>query len=73
MFNNQPNNNMPKMADIDIVNKTFNSSSGTDVRDTKMLKGEAQNSLFGKNVTKQDVRSGGKSEFGKLGGQPTVK
>lgn len=57
----------------DVVNKTFSTSSGKDVKDTQMLKGEAKNSLFGKNVTKQDVRSGGKSEFGKLGGMPTVK
>ena len=47
---------------------TFNSSSGTDVKDTKMLKGEAQNSLSGKNVTKPDVRAGG--DKGKLGGLP---
>lgn len=57
----------------DVVNQTFTTSSGKDVKDTDMLKGKAQDSLFGKNVTKQDVRSGGKSEFGKLGGTPTVK
>lgn len=61
------------LRETDVVNKTFSTSSGTDVKDTQMLKGEAKNSLFGKNVTKQDVRSGGKSEFGKLGGMPTVK
>ncbi len=43
-----------KLAD---VNSTFDTSQGRDVKDTKMLKGVAQNSLFGKNVTKQDVRS----------------
>lgn len=63
---------MAGMADIDVVNKTF-PMSGKNVEDTQMLKGPAQDSLFGKNVTKQDVRSGGKSDFGKLGGQPTVK
>lgn len=57
----------------DVVNQTFTTSSGKDVKDTDMLKGKAQDSLFGKNVTKQDVRSAGKSEFGKLGGTPTVK
>ena len=57
----------------DVVNQTFSTSSGKDVKDTQMLKGGAQDSLFGKNTTKQDVRSGGKSEFGKLGGNPTVK
>lgn len=63
---------MPKLADMDVVNKTF-PMAGKDVKDTQMLKGGAQDSLFGKNVTKQDVRSAGKSDFGKLGGQPTVK
>jgi hypothetical protein len=61
------------LREKDVVNLTINSSSGKDVKDTQMLKGEAHNSLFGKNATKQDVRSGGKSEFGKLGGMPTVK
>lgn len=64
---------MPNLRDKDVVNMTFSTSSGKDVKDTQMLKGEAKDSLFGKNTTKQDVRSGGKSEFGKLGGQPTVK
>lgn len=61
------------LRETDIVNKSFTSSSGTDVKNTQMLKGEAKDSLFGKNTTKQDVRSGGKSEFGKIGGNPTVK
>jgi hypothetical protein len=60
------------MPDIpDIVNKKYTSSSGKDVKDTKILKGEAQNSLFGTNSTVQDVRSG--TEPGKTGGRPTVK
>jgi hypothetical protein len=49
---------------------SFTTGSGTDVKDTKMLKGEAQNSLTGKNSTKPDSRSMGKSSFGKLGGLP---
>lgn len=61
------------LRDKDVVNMTFSTSSGKDVKDTQMLKGEAHNSLFGKNTTKQDVRSQGKSSFGKLGGNPTVK
>lgn len=64
---------MKCLRECDVVNMTFSTKSGTDVKDTQMLKGEAQDSLFGKNVTKQDVRSGGKSDFGKLGGTPTVK
>ena len=56
----------------DVRSMSFNSGSGTDVKDTKMLKGEAQNSLVGKNVTKPDVRSGGKSTFGKLGALPML-
>jgi hypothetical protein len=60
------------MPDIpDIVNKKFTSSSGKDVKDTSILKGEAQNSLFGSNSTVQDVRSG--TAPGKTGGRPTVK
>lgn len=54
----------------DVRDMTFTTGSGTDVKDTKMLKGEAHNSLTGKNVTKPDERSGGKSTFGKLGGLP---
>lgn len=64
---------MPNLREKDVTNMTFTTSTGKDVKDTKMLSGEAQNSLFGKNVTKQDVRSEGKSSFGKLGGMPTVK
>lgn len=60
---------MPYMEDI--INKKFTTSSGKDVKDTQMLKGEAQNSLKGKNSTVQDARSGGPE--GKMGGKPTVK
>ncbi len=49
----------------------YTTSSGKDVKDTKMLSGEAQNSLTGKNSTVQDSRSEGVS--GKTGGRPTVK
>jgi hypothetical protein len=60
---------MPDMGDI--VNKRFTTSSGKDVKDTKQIKGEAQNSLSGTNSTVQDSRSSG--DNGKLGGRPTVK
>ena len=56
--------------DMDILNKTFSTSSGKDVKDTKMLKGEAENSLSGKNSTKQDVRS---CSCSASGGAPKVK
>lgn len=51
-------------------NQTFSTSSGKDVKDTKMLKGEAQNSLSGTNVTKQDSRSGGGGLSSGAGGKP---
>lgn len=60
---------MPDMGDI--INKKFTTSSGKDVKDTQILKGEAHNSLSGKNSTVQDTRSEGVS--GKTGGRPTVK
>jgi hypothetical protein len=60
---------MPDMGDI--INKRFTTSSGKDVKDTKMLKGEAQNSLTGTNSTVQDSRSS--EGVGKTGGKPTVK
>lgn len=55
----------------DIINKKFTTSSGKDVKDTQMLKGEAKNSLHGTNSTVQDQRSS--SSPGKTGGLPTVK
>lgn len=54
----------------DVVDRQFTTSSGTDVKDTKMLKGEAMDSLTGKNTVKPDMRNGGKSTFGRLGGLP---
>lgn len=59
---------MKDLRSSDVRNMTFTTSSGTDVKDTKMLKGEAQNSLTGKNTTKPDSRAGG--EKGKTGGLP---
>lgn len=53
----------------DVRNMTFTTSSGKDVKDTKMLKGEAQDSLTGKNTTKPDSRAG--IDGGKKGGLPT--
>lgn len=44
-------------------------SSGKDVKDTSQLKGEAKDSLSGKNDTKQ-YHTGGTSP-GKLGGMPS--
>lgn len=61
---------MPDLRSKDVRDMKFTTSSGKDVKDTQMLKGEAHDSLFGKNVTKQDVRSGGKDTFGTLGGRP---
>jgi hypothetical protein len=55
----------------DVCNMTFSTSSGKDVKDTNMLKGEAKDSLSGKNSTVQDTRQG--SVTGKTGGHPTVK
>jgi len=54
----------------DVRQMTFTSKSSNDVKDTTMLKGEAQNSLTGKNTTKPDSRNMGKGSFGKLGGLP---
>lgn len=55
-------------ADPNIVDKKFDSSFGKDVKDTKMLKGEAQNSLSGTNSTVPDTRSS--PSPGKTGGMP---
>lgn len=58
---------------MDILNKTFSTSSGKDVKDTQMLKGEAHNSLSGKNVTKPDMRSGDSSITRGTGGKGSYK
>ena len=58
------------MKNLDIVSRKFTTSSGKDVKDTQQLKGEAKDSLFGKNTTSQDSRSG--AVTGKTGGVPTV-
>lgn len=54
------------MPEMPTVNDTYNTSQGKDVKNTQMLKGTAQDSLYGKNVTKQDTRSG--SPSGPFGG-----
>ncbi len=59
---------MPLGDYTNIVDKKFTTKSGTDVKDTKQLSGEAQNSLYGSNSTVQDMRSGDKSTSGKTGG-----
>lgn len=41
----------------DIRNAQFSSTSGKDVKDTSQLKGEAKDSLSGKNVTKEFTTS----------------
>ena len=58
------------LRSTDVVGMSFSSKTSNDVKDTTMLKGEAQNSLTGKNSTKPDSRNMGKSSFGKLGGLP---
>ena len=60
---------MPDLRKKDVTEMTFSSTRKNPVTDTKQLSGEAQDSLYGKNVTKPDSRNGGKSTFGKLGGQ----
>jgi hypothetical protein len=50
-----------------VLKMSYSTSYTKDVRDTTFLKGEAQNSLTGKNTTKPDTRNMGKSSFGKLG------
>jgi hypothetical protein len=62
---------MPDPKDLDIINRRFTTSSGKDVRDTMMLKGEAKDSLYGSNSTVQDSRTS--PSPGKTGGEPTVK
>lgn len=56
--------------DPDPRDLVVNSSSGKDVKDTQMLKGEAQDSLSGKNTTKQDMRSGAGNISSGAGGKP---
>jgi hypothetical protein len=50
-------------------NKTYTTGSGKDVSSTKQLKGEANDSLTGKNEVKEYVT--GSSDKGKLGGMPS--
>lgn len=58
------------LRDQDVRQMTLSSKNTHTVEDTNMLKGEAQNSLTGKNTTKPDSRNMGKSDFGKIGGLP---
>jgi hypothetical protein len=51
-------------------NQSYSTSSGKDVKTTKMLKGEAKDSLHGKNVTKPDMRSGSIPDKGGSPGKP---
>lgn len=51
-------------------NSSYSTSSGVDVKTTKMLKGEAKDSLHGKNVTKPDMRSGGIPDKDSSPGKP---
>jgi hypothetical protein len=50
-------------------NKTYTTGSGKDVKSTKQIKGEASDSLTGKNETKEYTTGG--FEKGKLGGMPS--
>lgn len=60
---------MPKnLRDQDVRTMTFSSKMSNPVCDTTMLKGEAQDSLTGKNTTKPDSRAG--VDKGKTGGLP---
>lgn len=52
----------------DVRNMTFTSDYSKEVTETKMLSGEAQDSLTGKNTTKPDQRAG--QDGGKKGGLP---
>lgn len=47
----------------------WTTSSGKDVKDTQQLKGEASDSLSGKNETKQYTT--GSTPIGKTGGKPS--
>lgn len=58
---------MPKTNVRDMVVTT---SSGKDVKDTSMLKGEAKDSLKGTNETKQ-YETSGSAKKGPLGGENT--
>jgi hypothetical protein len=49
---------------------TVSTSSGKDVKDTSQLKGEAKDSLSGKNDTGKEYTTGS-SSHGKLGGMPS--
>lgn len=60
---------MPDVTGIE--NKKYTTSSGKEVCDTKMLKGEAQNSLSGTNSTVQDSRTS--PSPGMTGGKPVVR
>jgi len=48
-------------------------SSGKDVKDTKMLSGEAKDSLSGKNTTTEYTTSGGIKSMGPWGGEKSGK
>lgn len=54
-----------------IINETFTTSTGTDVKSTSMLSGQAQDSLSGKNDTVAYSTSG--TDKGPLGGLPIRK
>lgn len=60
--------NMPKMDNPRTM--TVTTASGKDVKDTQQLKGEAKDSLSGKNVTKQHYNSGPAAP-GPHGGKPS--
>ena len=57
------------MAGELVRNKTITTGSGSDVKSTQQLKGEAKDSLTGKNEMKEYTVGG--ADKGKLGGLPS--
>lgn len=59
---------MPKSIKKNLRDMIVDTSDGTDVKDTNMLKGEAKDSLSGKNSTTQ-YETTGSARVGPLGGE----
>ena len=59
---------MPDFQNIRTM--TITTGSGKDVKDTNQLKGEAKDSLSGKNETKEYTTSGSPTGGGPWGGLP---
>lgn len=63
---------MAKSDYMKIEGMKFTTKSGTDVKDTQFLKGEAKNSLSGSNTTVADERSC-KCSSEMTGGKPVIR